>query len=383
MPKRIVICCDGTGNSFDNILEDSNVAKLYSALTVNDEQRGYYHPGVGTLGAPASHNRVTREWSRIRGLAFGAGLLGNVGDAYRYLMDTYADGDEIFLFGFSRGAFTARALASLIHVFGLLCAGNHELIPYILRMYSRRSKESHHGKKTFAADDAFKWQFSHANEVRIRFCGLWDTVSSYGWVYDPIDLPFLGNNPIIDIGRHAISIHERRCFYQDNLWGAAEKDQDIRQVWFSGVHSDVGGSYTEKTSGLSKITLEWMLVEAMKAGLRIELPKVETVLGRFNAYPGIRGLPNYVLPNKDATLHVSLEGVWWWILEYFPQRDPHKDGKGWYLPRGRMRTIPSGSLIHQSVIEGKYKPRDLPPHEVEPWSILENEGGGMAREAHC
>jgi len=366
MGKRIVICCDGTGNSFDNLEEDSNVAKLYSCLTLNSDQIGYYHPGVGTLGDPTRHSRLGREWSRIKGLAFGAGLLENVGDAYRYLMDTYADGDDIYLFGFSRGAFTARALASLIHVYGLLCAGNHDLIPYILRMYSKRSRAANHKSTTFEADDAFKWQFSHSTEVRIHFCGLWDTVSSYGWIYDPIELPFLGNNPTIDVGRHAVSIHERRCFYQDNLWGSPKESQDIRQVWFSGVHSDVGGSYPENSCGLSKITLEWLMVEATKAGLQVNIPKAETVLGRSIAFAHIKGLPDYIPPDQNAELHVSLKGPWW-ILEYLPQRDPHKGGQGWYFPRGRMRTIPAGSLIHESAVRGKWKPANLPEHEIEPW----------------
>ena len=89
------------------------------------------------MGSPNSRGGIEREWSRIKGLAFGAGLLENIGDAYRYLMDAYEDGDEVFLFGFSRGAFTVRALASLIHVYGLLCPGNQAAVPYILQMYSR------------------------------------------------------------------------------------------------------------------------------------------------------------------------------------------------------------------------------------------------------
>jgi uncharacterized protein (DUF2235 family) len=189
MSKKIVMCCDGTGNGFNHPEEESNVAKLYCALTVNAKQRCYYHPGVGTMGSPNSRGWLGREWSRIKGLAFGAGLLFNLGDAYRYLMDTYEDGDEIYLFGFSRGAFTVRALASLIHVYGLLCPGNQGAIPYILQMYSQNSRKAKHGKCTFVADEAFKWQFSHANEVKIKFCGIWDTVSTYGWIYDPIQLP--------------------------------------------------------------------------------------------------------------------------------------------------------------------------------------------------
>jgi uncharacterized protein (DUF2235 family) len=370
--KRIVICCDGTGNSFEQIDHESNVAKLYSSLAIDAQQCAYYHPGVGTMGAPNSRGWLDKQWTRIKGLAFGSGLLANVGDAYRYLMDNYEDGDEIFMFGFSRGAFTVRAIGSLLHVFGLLCAGNHELIPYVLQMYAQRSRAAKHHGRTFPSDDAFKWQFSHAQEVRIRFCGVWDTVSSYGWVYDPIQLPFLGCNPIIDIGRHAISIHERRCFYQDNLWGPPGTGQDFRQVWFSGVHSDIGGSYPEKSSGLSKIALEWMLVEAMKAGLAVKAEKAATVLGL--CAPPVPGMPKFVQPDQNDELHKSLTGPWW-ALEFFPQQDPHKGGARWYLPLGRMRTIPPGSFIHASSLNGKYKPANLPEHVEEPWVRFESVAG--------
>jgi len=366
MSKRIVVCCDGTGNGFENAEEQSNVAKLYSSISVNSRQRCYYHPGVGTMGSPNSRGRIGREWSKIKGLAFGAGLLSNVGDAYRYLMDTYEDGDEIFLFGFSRGAFTVRALASLIHVYGLLCAGNQDAIPYILQMYSRNSRAAKHAMRTFPANEAFKWQFSHNNEVRIKFCGIWDTVSSYGWIYDPVQLPFLGCNPIIDIGRHAISIHERRCFYKDNLWGAAPSPQDFRQVWFAGVHSDIGGSYLEPTSGLSKIALEWMLVEARKAGLLVDDERAKIVLGKSEPSVAINGLPKFACPDAKADPHNSLSGVWW-LLEFVPQQDPHKDGKGWHLPLGSWRTIPPGSFIHDSVVQGNRQPKDMSVHKVEPW----------------
>jgi uncharacterized protein (DUF2235 family) len=88
MGKNIVICCDGTGNSFENPCEESNVVKLYSALKLDANQIGYYHPGVGTMGDPTAHGRLAKEWSRLVGLAIGSGLLPNVGDAYRYLMTT-------------------------------------------------------------------------------------------------------------------------------------------------------------------------------------------------------------------------------------------------------------------------------------------------------
>jgi uncharacterized protein (DUF2235 family) len=286
-----VICCDGTGNSFENPCEESNVVKLYSALKLDANQIGYYHPGVGTMGDPTAHGRLAKEWSRLVGLAIGSGLLPNVGDAYRYLMNNYVDGDEIYIFGFSRGAYTARALASVLHVFGLLCAGNDDLIPYILKIYSERSRAARHHTATFKVDEVFRWQFSHAQDINVHFCGLWDTVSSYGWAYDPIMLPFNGNNPIIKTGRHAVSIHERRCFYRDNLWGPCLADQDIKQVWFAGVHSDVGGSYNEPESGLSKLALEWMFVEAREHGLRLDDEKVVAVLGGPPPRPPIAGFP--------------------------------------------------------------------------------------------
>lgn len=366
MGKRVVVCCDGTGNSFEKKNETSNVAKLYASLDIHEKQLGYYHPGVGTMGSPKSRTAIGREWSKIKGLGFGAGLLANVGDAYRYLMDTYADGDEIFLFGFSRGAFTARALASLIHVYGLLCAGNHELIPYILQMYSKNSRAVNHGKKVFDADEAFKWQYSHKHPVEIAFCGLWDTVSTYGWVYDPIQLPFLGTNPIIKRGRHAISIDERRCFYKDNLWGDPQHGQDFRQVWFAGVHSDVGGSYPESTSGLAKIALEWMMVEARAAGLEVDPIKANTMLGKCSVYPPLPSLPKYKMPDPKDELHHSLHGIWW-ALEVLPQQDMHDGGKRWHLPLGERRVIPPNSYIHESVAQMR-RPITLPAHhKTEPW----------------
>ncbi|MGH9609566.1 MAG: DUF2235 domain-containing protein [Bryobacteraceae bacterium] len=366
MAKNIVLCFDGTGNGFEDPNTDSNVVKLYSSLVIDANQIGYYHPGVGTMGAPNARGRAGKQWSRIKGLAFGAGLLNIVSDAYRYLMDTYADGDRIFVFGFSRGAYTARAFASVLHIFGLLCPGNHGCIPYILRMYSKHSRQANSKEPSFGADEPFKWEFSHGHEVRIHFCGLWDTVSSYGWIYHPVKLPFEERNPIIDIGRHAVSIDERRCYFQDNLWGQSYPGQDIRQVWFSGVHSDVGGSYPEKESGLSKIPLEWLFVEAQKAGVRIDGQKAKVVLGSGKPVPPVPGLPAYVVTDPNACRHNSLHGKWW-VAEFLPHLDPQSRGFRLYIPLGRRRKIPPGSLLHESVLLSRWKPVNLPELPVEPW----------------
>jgi uncharacterized protein (DUF2235 family) len=368
MTKNIVLCCDGTGNGFDNPETDSNVVKLYNVLATGSEQVAYYHPGVGTMGAPNARSRIEKEWTRAKGLAFGSGLLDNVADAYRFLMNRYGDGDQIFLFGFSRGSYTARAIASLLHVFGLLEPGNEALIPYILRLYAKQTKAAKRQTPVFAAEDNFKYSFSR--DVEVHFCGLWDTVSSYGWINSPIDLPFAGQNPIIRTGRHAVSIHEHRCCFQTNLWGPSLPRQDIRQVWFSGVHSDVGGSYEEDQAGLSKVAFEWVLLEAWKSGLAIDVDRANVVLGqRVKPFDFI---PNYVKPDATGILHTLLKGAWW-LLEYFPRTDPRTHGLQWSFPRGRWyRQIPECSFIHQSVLDGGYATRFLPKEfSIEPWHAFD------------
>jgi uncharacterized protein (DUF2235 family) len=362
--KNIVVCCDGTGNDFDDPTTDSNVVKLYSMLVINDAQAAYYHPGVGTMGSPNARGWLDSQWTRVKGLAFGAGLIDNVADGYRYLMNAYEPGDRIFIFGFSRGAYTARALAAVIYVFGLLHRSNEGLIPYVLRLYAKRTKAAKARQETIQAEENFKYSLSRA--VDIHFCGVWDTVSSYGWINAPIALPFAGQNPAIRTGRHAVSIDERRCCYQDNLWGAALEGQDIRQVWFSGVHSDVGGSYPEPTAGWSKIALEWMMLQAEEAGLLIDAARAATILGNTKPVPE-KFMPDFVPPDNAMPWHDSLHGGWW-ALEYFPRKRWTKHGARWSLPLGRWRRqIPSGSWIHESVVSG---PRQRPLQDgcrVERW----------------
>jgi hypothetical protein len=159
--------------------------------------------------------------------------------------------------------------------------------------------------------------------------------SSSSWVYAPIKLPFAGQNPLIRRGRHAVSIDERRCCYQDNLWGEPRDGQDIRQVWFSGVHSDIGGSYPEHTAGLSKIALEWMLLEAEAAGLLVDGARANVVLGQTRPVPE-KFMTHYVPPSNAVRAHKSLHG-WWWILECRPRKYWKAHGSYWSLPLGRHR----------------------------------------------
>jgi hypothetical protein len=134
-----------------------------------------------------------------------------------------------------------------------------------------------------------------------HFVGVWDTVSSVGWKNDPLKLPYSADNPDISIGRHAIAIDERRAFFRTNRWiPSAELDahgpKDVKQVWFAGVHCDVGGGYPEEHSGLSKFPLEWMLEEAKIAGLQVNAARQAEVLGQS---PGSR----YAKADPDALIH--------------------------------------------------------------------------------
>src|SRR4029077_5218668 len=123
------------------------------------------------------------------------------------------------------------------------------------------------------------------------FVGVWDTVSSVGWIENPVHLPYSADNPDIEHGRYALAIDERRAFFRTNLWrrgsnpAAAHGPKDELQVWFPGVHCDVGGGYGEQESGLSKLALEWMLDEAVPLGLLVDVGRVDVMLGR-------RGGPN-------------------------------------------------------------------------------------------
>jgi uncharacterized protein (DUF2235 family) len=362
MAKNIVICCDGTGNEFGG--HNSNVVKLYGTLAIDGiRQVGYYHPGVGTMGDPTAHNKFSETWSVVKGLAFGAGLLANVGDAYRYLMNTYQDGDSVFIFGFSRGAYTARALAGVLHMFGLLCPGNDGLIPYVIRLYARKTRDAAGMTHTFKVAEGFKATFSR--HCPLHFVGLWDTVSSVGMFWDPLKLPYTAQNPDMANGRHAVSVDERRCFFVNNLWGDPLPGQNIKQVWFAGVHSDIGGSYIDSESGLSNITLEWMICEAIQFGLLV-VPEKVLILGQVG---GCFNQP----PNLMQKIHNSLTGAWW-ILEVFPHLYYDRVSKRprWRIPFGASRLIPEGSTLHQTVSEKRdmdprYEPRNLPKtYAIEP-----------------
>jgi uncharacterized protein (DUF2235 family) len=354
MPKNIVICCDGTGNEFGQ--QKSNVIKLYKTIVCDRSQLAYYHPGLGTMGARNALTQISQWWTRVIGLAFGYGISDNVADAYQFLMREFEPGDRLYVFGFSRGAYTARALCGMLHIVGLLTEYNDALIPYAIRMIKRK-------KIDFGVAADFKKTFSR--ECNPYFLGVWDTVSSVGWVYNAVTFPFTNatRNPDLNIVRHAVSIDERRAFFRQHLFGLVNRpQQDDKEVWFAGVHSDVGGGYAESESQLSQIALRWMICEAENAGLKVDLQRKTAILG---------GAQPYVAPNPcTVNQHESLVR-WWWIAELWPKVTNVQTAQGTWqksirLNLGRRRWIAPNAMVHESVeqrianCDVRYKPRNLP-----------------------
>lgn len=352
--KNIIICCDGTNNQFGS--NNTNVVRLVHVLNRNpNEQSIYYDPGVGTFPEPGFVSRMGKGLSDLMGLAFGLGLTRKIGEAYMFLMDHYEAGDRIYLFGFSRGAYTARALAGVLFQFGLLPAGSYNLVPYLLRLSKAINKlsefKSEEGRKYWAITRDFRATFArispenaaNVHYVQLRFMGLWDTVSSVGWIWDPTHFPYTANNPCIEITRHAVAIDERRWFFRQNLWHQpnALSKQDVKEWWFPGVHSDVGGGYAEAEGGLWRAPFIWMVLEAHKAGLKIDSRKVREVLKKTPITP----------PCWANAKHESLR--WrWWLAEFLPKFSKWK-GPGLHWPRiglFRCRTIRDGALLHRSAL---------------------------------
>lgn len=245
MAKRLVIFCDGTWNSADQAQGDipcpTNVLKLAFQVAKRDgpiPQLVYYGQGVGT------GNSI----DKLTGGAFGQGLEDNLFAAYRFLMFNYEPEDEIYLFGFSRGAYTARSLAGMVRKCGILHPHSASRYQTAVRLYC----DQQHPDEPSPFE--FRGCFSVAEEkdIQIQFIGVWDTVGSLGVPvrglrsfsakkYQFHDVEISGT---VKSAYQALAIYERRAPFTDARWAFKEKqDQEIKQLWFCGVHSDVGGGY--------------------------------------------------------------------------------------------------------------------------------------------
>ena len=367
MPKNIVICCDGTDNML-TLRSNTNIVHLYCCLKKSVDQVTYYNPGVGTLVEREKKSWVSRNWSRLKDLAFANTLHERVLDSYKFLMNTYEKGDSVFLFGFSRGAYTVRMLSGLLEMYGLLYKGNESHLNYILELYCKEAvtekfsvNDSSRENKEFLeiCKLASKFRANFARDIEIQFMGIWDTVVSVGTMFGIYKaFPFTRKLGIVKTVRHALAIDERRKHYR---YFPISKDHiDGNEVWFAGVHSDVGGSYFEE--GLSKITLEYMLGEATKCGLIVTKEKVDRNLYGINS--------DYMPPDFKGVIHNSLT-FGFKIIDCIPRVRFKPNGSlinfwiDWRL--WPLRSIKEGAIIHESVkakinlsSSKKYSPANIP-----------------------
>lgn len=340
--RNIVLLSDGTGNSAAKARK-TNVWQLYQALDLgDDDQIAFYDDGVGTSGFRPL---------QLLGGAFGWGLSRNVRDLYEFLCRHYREGDHIYIFGFSRGAFTARTLAALIGKCGILdCSkavpgrrgrflqlntreGLKAGVKLAYRSY-RRGYSAPVAKlfrwlrdRIFGAvpaPAAFRSRFSFAEPAAIKFVGVWDTVDAVGLpidelstlvdqVFYPHRFPDQDLSDQVERACHAIAIDDERHTFHPVLWnerGTADSER-ISQVWFAGMHSSVGGGYPE--NDLAYVSLQWMMGEvgfdpARDQGLRFDPDSVRDIdhrtqpLGKM--YDSRRGLGVYYRynPRRVATL---------------------------------------------------------------------------------
>ncbi|MCC5809742.1 MAG: DUF2235 domain-containing protein [Ectothiorhodospiraceae bacterium] len=270
--KRIVICFDGTWNTpnDDGDVEsgaNTNVRKLYLALSDQDDngvkQHAVYIRGVGD-----------RWYNRLRGGALGVGLDRRIKEGYEELVASYDDGDEIYVIGFSRGAYSARSLVGMIRNVGLLQKSHRKEIHAAYELYRTRDE----GADSPVAE-VFRERYSR--EVGITCLGVWDTVgalgvplNSFNWFnarrYQFHDTELSG---IVENAFHAVAVDEHRASFAPTLWSPRQKpDQRMEQVWFCGAHADVGGGYHR--AELSDIPLLWMAERLKECGLAFREDKL-------------------------------------------------------------------------------------------------------------
>jgi len=318
--RNLILCFDGTGDQFDQ--DNSNIVRFFQLLKKDDrsKQMVYYQAGLGTGMDTNSISPLFAKISKIVDTAIATGLSAHVCGGYEFLMQNYTEGDRISMFGFSRGAYTARALAGMLHKVGLLPAYNHEQVKFAYHMFKQDDPEG------WKMSNGFKRAFSI--DVKIDFMGVFDTVNSVGLI--PRELPFAKSNYLIRVFRHAVALDERRAKFKANLWGrSTEADEklgadgkkgkyhraqrqgssggmwsyvtgggggdsrgrhreedakkpakaihrdghdyasaderkhetDVQEVWFAGAHCDVGGGSVpnETANNLARIPLRWMI----------------------------------------------------------------------------------------------------------------------------
>ncbi|KAG1732689.1 uncharacterized protein EDB91DRAFT_1057950 [Suillus paluster] len=327
--RNLVVCIDGSSNRFG--LRNTNVVELYSQLVKSESQLTYYNSGVGTQARPTWRFLTYAQYwlSSKVDLLIAWNLEKVILAAYRWISENYQDGDRIYLFGFSRGAYQARAVAGMIHRVGLILPGNNEQIPFAFELYSKieekvpKAKGSQ-GKRVTANElaETFKSTFCRS-DVHIHFIGVWDTVSSVGVVRGKTLPSTTNRDHHMCYFRHGLALDERRVkFLPEYIHGAntaGSHSDRIKEVWFAGSHSDVyvyalnlgtfdlltdvcsgGGNRLNEKLQSGDIPLLWMRKEAVEAGLRVKPTEVV-----------------WKMDDLQKRTFDSLRKAWW-LLEFVP-----------------------------------------------------------------
>ncbi|KAJ7364923.1 hypothetical protein DFH08DRAFT_279685 [Mycena albidolilacea] len=344
--RTLVLCFDGTSEQYNGY--DTNPVKLFALLKKNDfrEQLCYYQPGIGTYLTPGAVSPALEWCAKVLDLAFAIYLKDHVMDGYRFLMNNYRAGDKICIFGFSRGSYTARALAGMLHKVGLLPRDNEEQIPFAFKMY----------QKTSAAgiQMAVGYKQTFCQNVQVEFLGVWETVASVGVIMGRT-LPYTSVNSSVKTFRHAVSLDEHRVRFQPYLLepkpdgiklGSEEFPTDSLEVWFCGTHTDVGGGVVADgiDRSLSDITLRWMVRQIMASTCGIQFDKAALERAAISpilspeassvaASPEEQGVDD---ADSSEPLHDDLTGFSLWrLLEILPLTWSVQDVKGaWHTKFG-------------------------------------------------
>lgn len=325
-PRQLVICCDGTNNNLTGGVDDTNVVKLVQLLAQSATGAPplvFYDPGVGNpaeLPGATWVDSIHRKAQRVAGLAFGRGAYENIAECYLFLMRHYQPGDAIFIFGFSRGAFTARSVAGLVNMFGILQARMESMLPTLIHTYFSDRKTGHTGINQIAQQTSTLFADAASRVVEITFVGVWDTVESVGM--GPFSaritaIPTVDNKRFLNV-RQALALDEQRAQFKPRLYGndngtyrtSTDKPATLQQLWFRGSHCDVGGGYAQGHTGISDRALCWLVSEAVQCGLALR--HGDTLLDSEPAVATALNLP--LGPGPIDTIHSQLHANCLWAL---------------------------------------------------------------------
>lgn len=330
--KNIALCSDGTGNAGGKG-RGTNVWQVFLAVDQHGhetdskltEQLAFYDDGVGTS---------TARWKALPGKAFGVGLSANIRELYTALVRNYDDGDQLYLFGFSRGAFTIRSLAGMIAEVGVIDrrrSGDEggPLTEAELEEAVAAAYRAYRHQMGYKPDQFWEWCGQQGIEVytpEIQFLGVWDTVSAIGVPFTGLRrvvqaLAFARRPHVHDLNHklvhacHALAIDETRLSFKLEMFDESQAEEDwslesVDQVWFAGVHSNVGGGYPKK--GMENVALHWMMTHAANRGLRLSAAASEAAQRRANVhselYDSRKGLALYYRYRARDVAELSQEG---------------------------------------------------------------------------